>query len=316
MSNQLAFLVPYRGDIFGSYVSPENVRLFFIFTLLAVLAGWESLAGGYWRLPASAVRQSYSTNFCTWIFNDVILSLASVASLLVLAERYSGYGFVPHLGNPWLRDLAALISFDLTLYLWHRANHRFECLWRFHKVHHSDRLMNVTTAFRLHAVEVLLTTFVKAVFIIVTGVDVAVLLFSEILITANVMFHHANVAFRGESRLGRIFVMPSMHRAHHSTRRDEHDNNYGALFSVWDRCFGTSVVLRPKEIGLKNVAGQNFIELLIFGFRTSAVALSPQISRAMIAEAAYYRAEKRGFAAGNDVYDWLEAEKELSLSLG
>lgn len=39
---------------------------------------------------------------------------------------------------------------------------------------------------------------------------------------------------------------------------------------------------------------------------------APDTRQAMVAEAAYYRAEKRGFAPDREVDDWLEAEKEVA----
>jgi DUF2934 family protein len=40
------------------------------------------------------------------------------------------------------------------------------------------------------------------------------------------------------------------------------------------------------------------------------VPSSAELER-LIAEAAYYRSERRGFAPGQEVDDWLEAEKEV-----
>jgi hypothetical protein len=183
--------------------------------------------------------------------------------------------------------------------------------------------MNVTTAFRLHFVEVVLTTLVKAAFVVVTGVEAAVLLANEAIITLLVMFHHANIRFPGERSLGHLLIVPSAHRVHHSTLRREHDNNYGAVFSFWDRLFGSYAEGEPVTIGLESVPGQGVLELLRYGL-TTGLAASPQASgnpnpqflQRMIEEAAYYRAEKRGFAPGNDFLDWLEAEREVRTRLG
>jgi hypothetical protein len=40
--------------------------------------------------------------------------------------------------------------------------------------------------------------------------------------------------------------------------------------------------------------------------------IDPDKFRKMIAECAYYKAEKRGFPAGHDIEDWLEAEQEIN----
>lgn len=263
-------------------------------------------------------RQAYRINLYTLLFNDTLLSLLSVSSLYLVAERHDGGGLLAQITSPFWKAAASLALLDLTLYFWHRASHTFECLWMFHKVHHSDPSMNVSTAFRIHFVELLLTACVKAAFIVTTGISPATLLAAETFIALNVMFHHADIAFRGERRLGLLFIAPHLHRVHHSVKRAEHDNNFGALLSIWDRLFGTFAELEPEATGLRNVPAQNFIELLKFGFSRTATASSPQAvpTPIMIAEAAYYRAEKRNFAPGFDLFDWIEAEKEIILCMG
>jgi hypothetical protein len=208
----------------------------------------------------------------------------------------------------------------LALYAWHRLNHNCDALWMFHKVHHSDPHMNISTAFRLHFVEVVLTTVVKAVFVVATGVEATMLLANEAIITLFIMFHHANIRFKGERVLGSLLIVPSLHRRHHSVLRREHDSNYGAVFSLWDRLFGSFAESEPANIGLRAIPSLGVLELLRYGLSctwtpsatpaAAAPSATPILDR-MIAEAAYYRAEKRGFAPGNDYLDWIEAEKEI-----
>jgi len=262
-------------------------------------------------------RQSYFTNIGSFILNDTLMSLLSVSTLWLIAERYADRGLLSSVANPALKAAVAFVLLDLVLYLWHRANHRFEALWTFHKIHHSDRTMNVSTAFRLHGVEVFLTAVIKAAFIALMGVDAAVML-AEAIVTVFVMFHHANIAFPGERWLGWLTVVPRIHRAHHSSRRAEHDNNYGAVLSFWDRAFGTFADVEPEEIGLPKVPGLGLPGLVRFGLPQppQRPALRPEVLQAMIAEAAYFRAEKRGFAPGYDFIDWVEAEREILVRTG
>lgn len=311
MFNQFSSLQTFSisDSLNFDFAAPE-LRSAAILITLAVLIFLETRIG--LQKPAlKTVRQSYKTNLFTLVFNDVIMSLLSVSSLLLLAEHYAGLGLLSHISNPALKSIVSLLLLDLTLYLWHRANHTFDWLWLFHKAHHSDRHMNVTTAFRLHFVEVFLTTIVKAGFIMLIGVNATMLLANEVLITLSVMFHHTNISFRGENILGRVIFVPYLHRVHHSALREEHDHNYGALFSVWDRLFGTFLELQPAEFGLRDVSVQNFFALLKYGFKR-ATSQTPQSLQAMIAEAAYFKAEKRRFMPGNDLRDWLEAEKEIA----
>jgi sterol desaturase/sphingolipid hydroxylase (fatty acid hydroxylase superfamily) len=303
-------------DLTWSEAMSRNLYTCVVLTVFAALLAAE-VRRGRLRYTLNTLRQTYKTNVYTWVFNDTMLSLLSISSLYLAAERNSGSGVLANIPNPFWQAVVALILYDLILYFWHRAGHKCDWLWIFHKVHHSDRWMNVSTAFRVHVVELLLTSIVKAAFIFATGISSAILLVAEGLITLNVMFHHAAIRFRGERRLGLVFATPHLHRVHHSAQRSEHDNNYGALFSIWDRIFGTLAELEPQEIGLKNVPAQNFWELLKFGFNSSpngaATVPNPQSILAMIAEAAYYRAEKRNFAPGFEMFDWFEAEKEILL---
>ncbi len=313
----------------------QTITILGIFTLLL---GLEASFSQGERRPG-VYRQAYLANLGTFFLNDTLLSLLSVSSLWLVAERYAQWGLLSALPDSFWKVALSFLLLDLTLYFWHRANHAFDWLWMFHKVHHSDPTMNVTTAFRLHFVEVLLTMLVKAVFIVVVGVDAALVVANEALITLFVMFHHANLSFRGEHWLSRFTIVPYLHRVHHSARREEHDRNYGFVFSWWDRLFGTLAELKPAAMGLRNIEGQGMFELVRFGLTWQAspnpnpVAASgrnllglvkfglptrvssrpnPSSIRAMIAEAAYFRAEKRGFKPGDEFVDWLEAEREIT----
>ena len=262
--------------------------------------------------------QSYRTNFLTLIFNDVLMSLLSVSSLLLLAENHGNDGLLSKYNLP-LKTLISFVLLDLILYLWHKANHQFEFLWMFHKVHHSDRSMNLSTAFRVHFSDLIVTTVIKALFMIFMGIEGAILAFCGAVTTLFTIFHHTRLSFRSEKWLKWFFIVPSLHRVHHSSQRKEHDSNYGAVLSIWDRIFRTLSELQPKAIGLENVGGQNFFELLRFGFmpvRPTQPKQQPAINIAdMVAEAAFYKAELRGFAPGWELQDWLDAEQETIRSV-
>ncbi|MCK9394528.1 MAG: sterol desaturase family protein [Methylobacter sp.] len=288
------------------------------FTLLIVFVVLAALEHNYpeRRLPFKQLRQSYQANAGLFIFNSIVISLLSATPLLMLADRYSDLGLLRHISNPAWKALLSFLLLDLMLYLWHQASHRFDCLWMFHKVHHNDPYLNVSTAFRIHIVELLIITFLKAAYIIVLGVDKTMVLANETILTLFVMFHHTNISFYGEKRLGLVIIVPYLHRAHHSTERNEHDSNYGGVFSIWDRLFGTLAELEPAEIGIKISSPQTALGLVKFGFTPAGPASVPVYEldfslKSMIAEAAYYKAEKRAFTPGNELRDWLEAKREI-----
>jgi len=259
-------------------------------------------------------RQSYRTNVSLFVFNSIVISLLSATPLLMVAERYSDRGLLSYIANPAWKALLSFVLLDLMLYCWHRLSHSFDGLWMFHKVHHNDPYLNVSTAFRLHIVELLIITALKSAYIILLGVDATMVLTNETLLTLFIMFHHTNISFRGEKRLGQVIIAPYLHRAHHSTERNEHDTNYGAVFSIWDRLFGTLAELEPAEIGIKNSSPQTVLGLVKFGFTPEHPVPVYELDlnlKSMIAEAAYYKAEKREFKPGNELRDWLDAKREI-----
>ncbi|MBL6987214.1 MAG: sterol desaturase family protein [Methylobacter sp.] len=286
------------------------------FSLLIVFAILSALELNYpkRKLPLKQLRQSYQANVSLFVFNSIVISSLSVAPLMLAAQHFSGRGLLSYISNPAWKALLSFVLLDLLMYLWHRASHRFDSLWMFHKVHHNDLYLNVSTAFRIHIVELLIITILKTAYIILFAVDQTTMLINEALLTLFIMFHHANVSFDSEKRLGKVIITPYLHRAHHSTERSEHDTNYGAIFSIWDRLFGTLAELEPIEIGINNSSAKTFLGLVKFGFTWKDQAPAYEIDLnliPMIAEAAYYKAEKRAFTPGNELRDWLEAKKEI-----
>jgi len=196
---------------------------------------------------------------------------------------------------------------------WRSAYHQFDSLWMFHKVHHNDPCLNVSTGFRIHITELLITHLLKAIMIIVLGIDVLTVLANEVVTTLFIMLHHSNITFKGEKWFGCVFIVPYLHRTHHSIQRNEHDRNYGAILSIWDRIFGTLSELEPLEIGIKGNSPLDFVNLVRFNFTLSTPPTPRTVNlESMIAEAAYYRAEKRNFSPGQALNDWLEAKKKLT----
>ncbi len=308
------FVMPDLQWVLADFSVRDAASLGVLVTLMVVLT-LEVRAAGKDKRQRKLMRESVRANLSLLLFNDVALSLLSATSLMLLAERYGGFDLLSRVQDPLTFGLLAFLLLDLTHYIWHWANHRFDALWMFHKVHHSDVSMNGSTEFRLHFMEAFLTVLVKAVFIVVTGVQTTVVLFNEAVMALFVIFHHASLSVPGEKWLGRVIVVPSLHRVHHSTLRREHDTNYGAVFSVWDRLFGTLAELQPERLGIKNVGALNFIGLLKLGLTSGGAKAAPALT-SMIAEAAYFKAEKRGFTPGMEMLDWLDAEREIMEHMG
>ena len=248
---------------------PGEVLALTLLMVFATLATVEYFAPRE-KLPKKHLRQSYKTNFSLFIVNSIALSLVSASFLLVLAERYSDKGLLNTLSSPAEKAVLSFLMLDLLVYLWHKACHSFDGLWMFHKVHHNDPYLNITTSFRIHFLELVTTNFLKATLIILLGIEQTMVVTSEAIMTLFIMFHHTNISFLGEKLLGYVIIVPALHRTHHSTQRSEHDSNYGAVLSLWDRLFGTLSELKSAEIGIKGSSPQDLINLIKLGFNQSA----------------------------------------------
>jgi len=311
MLSELKSLTTLLESITWPTIISGKLATFILLLFFVILTALESLAPKR-KLPKKGLRLSYRTNISLFIFNSTVLSLVSATPLLMLAEHYSGPGLLSYFSNPIWRAFLSFLLLDLLLYVWHKASHSFDVLWMFHKVHHNDPSLNVSTAFRIHIVELFIITALKAAYIVTLGLDRVTVLINEAIITFFVLFHHTNISFKGEILLGRVLIVPYLHRVHHSIQRNEHDNNYGAVLSLWDRLFGTLAELEPAKIGIKEDSPQTFIKLVKFGFTMANTSTELPINlEAMIAEAAYYKAEKRNFSPGHEIRDWLEAKKEI-----
>ena len=265
------------------------------------------------KLNITQLQPSYLSNIKLFIFNSVVISLLSIPSLLLLASHYADKGLLSAISNPIEKAVISFLAMDLMLYCLHNACHHVDCLWMLHKIHHNDPYLNVTTAFRLHFLEILLITCMKALLVLVLGIEQSWLLANEAVIAFFTMLHHSNIVLLAEQLLGWVIITPYLHRVHHSILRNEHDRNYGAVLSLWDRLFGTLAVLKPKQVGVNGYMSQDFIDLISCGLTLPDQVSSTQAVNLdqMIAEAAYYKAKKRGFYPGNELQDWLEAKTEI-----
>ena len=114
-------------------------------------------------------------------------------------------------------------------------------LWRFHEVHHLDRILDSTTAVRFHFGEVLLSAGARAAVIVLFGIPVASVLVFETLVLIASIFHHSNLRLPSglEAALSRVVITPGIHWVHHHKVRRDTDSNYGTILSVWDPLFGS-----------------------------------------------------------------------------
>jgi sterol desaturase/sphingolipid hydroxylase (fatty acid hydroxylase superfamily) len=222
----------------------------------------------YRHFPQKINRESFVTNTMAFLVNNLILTALRASSLFLVAQQFASYGLLGGLEDGPVKWVLAFLFFDLAIYAWHVASHKNEFLWRFHKIHHSDKSFNVSTGFRFHVFDLLLEIVYKSIFVVVIGVNAYLVLSIEIVELFFIFFHHANLRVPNEEAISQFIITPSLHRTHHSTLRKEHDSNYGIVLAFWDRIFGTRLELVPENIGLDLIEAENFIQLFSLAFIT------------------------------------------------
>jgi len=235
------------------------------FVLLLVLEGIKP----HRSFARKENKNSLVTNTETFFFNNLILATLRASSLFFIAQQLPHYGLLSGLDTGPVKWVLSFLLFDLAIYGWHFASHKYEFLWRFHKIHHSDKSFNVSTGLRFHVLDLTIELFYKCLLVILLGIDAYTILAVESLELFFIFFHHSNLKFKNEESISKFIITPALHRTHHSTLRSEHDSNYGIVFAVWDKIFGTRKEdCVPDKIGLDLIEADNFIQLLFLAFIT------------------------------------------------
>lgn len=173
---------------------------------------------------------------------------AAILTLVMTLERHD-VGLLRRLAlPPPVAAVVAVAVLDLAFYAAHVSWHRVGVLWRFHAVHHADPAVDVTTTIRQHPVEGLLRYAVMAAAVVVLGPSPTAFAVYRLASALNGLCEHANVRMPAhvDRLLSLVTTWPHMHKVHHSRVVAQTNSNYGNLFSVWDRLFGT---FTPSSVG-------------------------------------------------------------------
>jgi len=149
-----------------------------------------------------------------------------------------------------LTIIIGALALDFSSWLVHWIMHKVRPLWGFHLIHHTDNTVDVTTGLRHHPGDSILRGIFFLLLIFVSGAPMyAVMIYQTLLVLATA-FTHANISLPKpvDKIISYILISPNMHKVHHHWKQPYTDSNYGAVFSIWDRLFGTYKTLDPKEI--------------------------------------------------------------------
>lgn len=151
----------------------------------------------------------------------------------------------------WLYTIIGLLLLDLVgAYLVHFIEHKIKFLWRFHIIHHTDTWIDTTTANRHHPGESVIRFLFTALGVLIAGSPMWMVFLYQSLSVIFSQFNHANISLpdKLDFFLSYFIVSPNMHKVHHHYVLPYTDSNYGNIFSVWDRLFGTYTTLSKDKL--------------------------------------------------------------------
>ena len=149
-----------------------------------------------------------------------------------------------------LTIIIGVLALDFSSWLVHWVMHKVKPLWGFHLIHHTDTNVDVTTGLRHHPGDSILRGIFFMLLIFVSGAPMYSVMVYQTLLVLATAFTHANISLpkKVDTVLSYILVSPNMHKVHHHWKQPYTDSNYGGVFSIWDRIFGTYKTLDPKEL--------------------------------------------------------------------
>ena len=155
----------------------------------------------------------------------------------------NGFGLLHIFALPlWLYVVLGVLLLDfIGAYLAHLVEHKIKPLWMVHLVHHSDHHVDTTTANRHHPLESLVRFSFTLVAVFILGTPIGVVMLYQSLSVVLSQFNHANINLptRLDQWLSYVLVTPHMHKVHHHHVLPYTDSNFGNIFAIWDRLFGT-----------------------------------------------------------------------------
>ncbi|MDG5492636.1 sterol desaturase family protein [Psychroserpens sp. SPM9] len=186
----------------------------------------------------------------TIVINFGLAFLLVATADWVKATKFGIINWIPNLPL-WAYVLLGVLLLDFFgAYLAHYVEHKVKPLWMVHLVHHTDHNVDTTTANRHHPLESVIR-FVFTLFgVFIVGTPIAIVMLYQSMSLIATQFSHANIKLpkKVDKALSYVLVSPDMHKVHHHYMLPYTDSNYGNIFSIWDRLFGTFMVLDREAI--------------------------------------------------------------------
>ena len=204
------------------------------------------------RLSYKKWRHALPNFFFT--ITSVLVNFFLAFLLLNTADwaQANGFGLLHIVVLPfWLYVVLGVLLLDfIGAYLAHWTEHKVKPLWMVHLVHHSDHHVDTTTANRHHPLESMVRFYFTLLAVFILGAPIGIVMLYQSLSVVLSQFNHANIKLplKLDQWLSYVLVTPHMHKVHHHYVLPYTDSNYGNIFAIWDRLFGTYKNLGEEHI--------------------------------------------------------------------
>ena len=186
----------------------------------------------------------------TIVINFTLAFILLKTSDWVQANNFGIINWLPEMPL-WLYVVLGVVLLDFFgAYLAHFVEHKVRPLWMIHLVHHTDHKVDTTTANRHHPLESMIRFSFTLLGVFVVGTPIAIVMIYQSMSLVFTQFTHANIKMNKtiDKLLSYIIVSPDMHKVHHHNMLPYTDSNYGNIFSIWDRIFGTYMYMDREKI--------------------------------------------------------------------
>ncbi|MFN3852677.1 MAG: sterol desaturase family protein [Spirosomataceae bacterium] len=224
------------------------------------------LAGGiafFWIVESAIPLFKFQYNKLSHAATNIFFTLTTIVinfalALLVLnpmiewvtANDFGILNWLPEMPL-WAYMLIGLLLLDLIgAWFVHWAEHKVRWMWKFHLIHHTDTNVDTTSANRHHPGESVFRFIFTSAGAILIGAPMWLIFMYQAFSVLLSQFNHANIVIPKwlDNAISWVIVSPDMHKVHHHYVLPYTDSNYGNIFSIWDRIFGTFMTLDREKL--------------------------------------------------------------------
>jgi len=255
----------YRGtaSLLGSLGFPIGVQELLSAIVIFVMLN-TPLVLAEWLFPGTTCKRNYLQGAKFWLVYIVITYYWSKLVVIIMTKLQVAPLFAWNIKSDSHSLLSATIMtigillpifvFDGFYYWFHRAQHRFPLLWRFHRVHHSIVQMNCINSYHHVFEEVFRFPFTTLPLAFLLKVDAPQMVLLSAFVATWGQYIHSDTSIH-LGKLSALFGDNAYHRLHHSAAKHHFSKNFSAFFPFWDKLFGT--YHKPEQDGLPTVGITN-----------------------------------------------------------